>query len=164
MFGHFGFSYLGLIYMLMLIIPNIFWAMNKPVGYDPTKENKLLLALERTGQILCTTTVLLFSDYNPIELDTWIIWLFLSAAFMILYEINWIRYFRSSQTVHDFYRSIFVIPVPGAVLPIVSFLLLGIYGKVVWLVISSIVLGIGHIGIHLQHLQQLNSDSYNNRF
>jgi hypothetical protein len=34
-----------------------------------------------------------------------------------------------------------------------AFLLLGIYGKVIWLIASVIVLGIGHIGIHIQHLK-----------
>ena len=149
--GHFGFSYVGLTYMLTLTIPNIVWAQNKPKGYDPSNENKLLLAFERTGQVLCTVTVLFFSDYNPKILEPWTIWFFSSVSFMILYVVFWIRYFKSSQTVNDFYRSFFFIPVPGATLPVVAFFLLGIYGKVIWLVVSSIIIGIGHIGIHLQH-------------
>ena len=157
MSGHLGFSYIGLIYMLMLIVPNSIWARNKPKGYDPSNENKWLLAFERTGQILCTGTVLFFCDYNPKTFEPWTIWFFLSATCMILYVIYWIRYFRSSQTVYDFYRSFLAIPVPGATLPVVAFFLLGIYGKVIWLIISSIVIGIGHIGIHLQHLKRLNN-------
>lgn len=39
---------------------------------------------------------------------------------------------------------------------VVAFLLLGIYGRVIWLIISIIILGIGHIGIQLQHLKELN--------
>ena len=155
MFGHIGFSYIGLIYLLMLFVPNMIWVRNKPQGYDPSNENKWLLAFERTGQALCTITILSFSDFNPTVFEPWIIWFVLSATCMILYEINWIRYFRSNRTVHDFYRSIFAIPVPGATLPVIAFFLLGIYGKVIWLVISSIIIGIGHIGIHLHHLKLL---------
>ena len=70
---------------------------------------------------------------------------------MLLYEISWIRYFLSEHTEKNFYRSLFGIPVPGASLPVIAFLLLGIYGKVIWLIISIIILGIGHIGIHIQH-------------
>jgi hypothetical protein len=33
--------------------------------------------------------------------------------------------------------------------------LLGIYGKVIWLMISVVILGIGHIGIHLQHRKNI---------
>ena len=43
MLGHFGFSYVGLIYLLMLFIPNIIWSKNQPIDYDTTHENKCVL-------------------------------------------------------------------------------------------------------------------------
>lgn len=156
MFGNFGFSYIGLIYLLMLWIPNSFWARRKPEGYDPSGESKFLLITERSGQVLCTASILLFTDYNPTSVNLWIIWFFMSAALMLLYGLNWIRYFRSRQTVGDFYRSILGIPAPGATLPVIAFLLLGIYGRVIWLIVSSVILGVGHIGIHLQHIKDLS--------
>ena len=51
MLGHFGFSYIGLLYMLMLQVPNLMWARRKPAGYDPSGENKVLLVFERAGHI-----------------------------------------------------------------------------------------------------------------
>ena len=156
MLGHFGFSYVGLIYMLMIEVPIIMWARRKPAGYDSSGENRILLAFERNGQVLCTATILFFNDYNPRSLEPWTAWLFVSAALMILYEIYWVRYFRSKQTVRDFYRSMLGIPAPGATLPVAAFLLLGIYGRVMWLIISAVILGVGHIGIHMQHIKKLS--------
>lgn len=156
MLGNFGFSYIGLIYMLMLQIPNIMWAKHKPEGYDPSGENKVLLIFERIGQVLCTASILLFTDYNPRSFEPWTAWFIASVLLMTLYEIYWVRYFRSKQTVNDFYRPLLGIPAPGATLPIVAFLLLGIYGKVIWLIVSSVILGVGHIGIHLQHIEGIN--------
>ena len=78
MLGHFGFSYVGLIFMIMLMVPNIIWAKNQPQGYTAENENKVL------------------------------------AVF-----------------------------------------LLGIYGKVIWMLIACVILGIGHIGIHWQHSKEL---------
>lgn len=153
MFGNFGFSYIGLIYLLMLWIPNSLWARRLPADYDPSGENKVLLVLERIGQVLCTASILLFTDYNPRILAPWTTWFVISVVLMVLYEIYWLRYFRSKQTVNDFYRPLFGIPAPGATLPVVAFLLLGIYGKVICLMVSSVILGIGHIGIHLQHIK-----------
>ena len=153
--GTFGFSYIGLIYLLMLWIPNSLWARRLPKGYDPSGENKVLLVLERIGQVLCTASILLFTDYNPQTIEPWTAWFIISAAMMILYEVFWLRYFRSKRTVSDFYHPFFGIPAPGATLPVIAFLLLGIYGKVIWLIISSVILGIGHIGIHLQHIKDL---------
>jgi len=157
MIGHFGFSYVGLIYMLMIEIPNIMWARRKPEGYDPSGENKTLLGFERVGQVLCTASILLFTDYSPRRFEPWTLWFAASAALMVLYEVYWIRYFRSSQTVKDFNRPLFGIPAPGAALPVAAFLLLGIYGRVIWLIIATVVLAIGHIGMHLQHIQDLKA-------
>lgn len=75
---------------------------------------------------------------------------------MILYELYWMRYFRGGHTLHDFYKRFRGVPIPGASLPIVAFLLLGIYGKVIIMILSTILLGIGHIGIHLQHIRKLS--------
>ena len=47
------------------------------------------------------------------------------------------------------------VPMAGATLPVAAFLLLGIYGQVIWMVLSAAVLGIGHIGIHWQHRRAL---------
>lgn len=33
--------------------------------------------------------------------------------------------------------------------------LLGVYGKVLWLMLSVMILGIGHVGIHLQHRKEI---------
>lgn len=153
--GHFGFSYIGLIYMLLLQIPNILWARNKPVGYDPSGENKALLIFERVGQVLCTAAVLFFNDTNPRGWETWIAWLIASVSLMVLYECYWIRYFHGKRTLTDFYRPFLGVPAPGATLPAAAFLLLGIYGKLIWLIIASVILGIGHIGIHIQHIKKL---------
>ncbi|WP_312476733.1 hypothetical protein [Neobacillus sp.] len=155
MLGHLGFSYIGLIYLLMLFIPNIIWSKNQPIDYDYTQENKILLLFERVGQICCSCSVVIFSDFNIASFSAWSFWLLASFLLMILYEICWVRYFTNEYTEENFYRSFYRIPVPLASLPVTAFLLLGIYGKVVWLIASSIILGIGHIGIHIQHLKAI---------
>ena len=155
----FGFSYIGLIALLMLYIPNWIWVNHKPKDYEiyALGENRVLLALERIGQVAVTVFALVSANLNIYELTPWIIWLILAFLVLIFYEIAWIRYFKSTRTMSDFYQSFLGIPVPLATLPIVGFLLLGIYGMSMPLIISSIILGIGHIGIHLNHLKEVRS-------
>lgn len=74
-----------------------------------------------------------------------------------MYELNWLKYFKSNHTLKNFYSRFCGIPVVGATLPVIAFFLLGIYGKIIWLIISVIILGIGHIGIHMQHLNELKN-------
>ena len=154
---NFGFSYIGLIFLLMLMIPNIIWSKNKPKDYDKyaENENKVLLSLERIGEFAVSCLVLIFSDFNLQGISIWLLWIVAAFGLMILYELYWIRYFRSEKTMRDFYSSYLGVPVAGATLPVLAFLLLGIYGKNLPLIISTVVLGIGHIGIHLMHKKQL---------
>lgn len=156
MLGHLGFSYIGLIWLLMLTAPNLIWAKNLPRGYTHQKENRVLLAFERVGQILTTCTALIFSDFNIRPFTPQSLWLIGSFALMVAYECWWVRYFKSEKRLKDFYVSFLGVPVAGATLPVAAFFLLGLYGDVVWLMLSVIILGIGHIGIHLQHLREIS--------
>ena len=154
---HFGFSYIGLMFLLMLMIPNIIWSKNKPKDYNKyvINENKTLLLFERIGEMLVTCISLLFSDFNINKISNWSSILLIAFILMILYEIYWIRYFKSNKTMKDMYSSLLRIPVAGATLPVFAFLLLGIYGKNVFLIMATIILGIGHIGIHLNHRKEV---------
>ena len=141
----------------MLMVPNILWAKNKPKDYEKYvgNENKILGVLERIGEVLVSTIVLIFSDFNLREWTPWGIWLVISFVLLILYEIYWIRYFKSEKTMKDQYRSFLFFPVAGASLPVLAFFLLGIYGRNIFLLVAVIILGIGHIGIHLAHEREV---------
>lgn len=153
---NFGFSYIGLIFLLMLMIPNIIWSKNKPKDYDKyaENENKILLIFERIGEISVSCISLIFSDFNINNLSVRSLFLIIAFLMMMLYEVYWIRYFKSEKTMKDMYSSIIGVPVAGSTLPVLAFLLLGIYGKNLPLIISTVVLGIGHIGIHINHKKE----------
>lgn len=96
-------------------------------------------------------TVLVFEDFNIHPGCGRTVFLVLSFGAMLMYEMYWCRYFKSKKSMADFYSSFMGIPVAGASLPVTAFVLLGIYGKNPLLILSAVVLGIGHIGIHLKH-------------
>ena len=154
---HLGFSYVGVIFLAMLIIPNLFWTKHQPKDYEKyvENENKILLMLERIGEALVSVLCLIFSDFNFRQITPWSIFLFLAFLLMILYEAYWIRYFRSDKTMADFYRSLLGVPVAGATLPVAAFALLAVYGKNIFLGVAVMILGIGHIGIHLNHQKEI---------
>lgn len=157
MIGHFGFSYIGLIFLMLLFIPNIIWTRKKPQGYISENEDKVLLFFERLGEVLTMVVVLVFNDFNLCSWSSWNWWLVAALVLMLLYELWWIRYFQSEQNLSDFYSNFLGILLAGATLPVISFFLLGIYGKVIWFIVATIILGIGHIGIHMQHSKELES-------
>ena len=146
--------------MAMLIIPNIIYTKNQPKDREKyaAEENKVLQIFERIGEALVTCCALIFSDFNIGEISPWSLWLLGAFALMILYEIYWVRYFKSEKTTADFYRSLLGIPVAGASLPLAAFLLLGVYGRNIFMIISAVIFGIGHIGIHLNHRKEIGDD------
>ena len=154
----FGFSYVVLIFLAMLMLPNIIWTKNQPANYEKyvVNENKVLLVLERIGEVLVSCAVLIFSDFNFRSWSSWSWWLVAAFTLMVLYEIYWIRYFRSEKTMKDFYSSILGIPVAGATLPVLAFLLLAIYGRNIILGVAVLILGFWHIVIHLMHKKESN--------
>ncbi len=161
-----GFCITGLIFLLMLFIPNIVWARNgMPDGYRETagKENRLLLLLERAGEVGTTGALLIFPALDPcvkrlpegLFVGGRILFWILAVILMLLYECYWICYFSSSRKMEDFYSSFAGFPVAGATLPVLAVLILGIYARN-WIVIAvSVILGIGHIGIHLAHRREI---------
>ena len=95
-----GFSYIGLIFLLMLVIPNIIWSKAKPKNYEAyaKNENKVLLVFERVGEILVTCIALIFTDFNITEWSVSSLLLIIDFILMVLYEIYWIKYFKSDRT------------------------------------------------------------------
>lgn len=161
----FGFCVSGVIFLLMLFIPNIIWARKgMPEGYEEAskKENRILLLLERVGEVGATAVLPVFSVFDPcvkllpegLHIGNRIVFWILAFILMILYECYWIRYFKSEKRMEDFYSSFAGFPVAGASLPVIALLLLGIYGQNLILIVISVILGIGHIGIHLMHRKE----------
>ncbi len=58
--GRPGFSCVGLIFMLMLMGPNIIWMRTLPKAHVSASESRVLLAFERAGQVVVTCTALIF--------------------------------------------------------------------------------------------------------
>ena len=140
----------------MLFVPNLLWTKHRPKDYEQyvLNENKILLAFERIGEVAVTGLVLIFRDFNVQGWNLRLLWLLGAFLLMLLYEVFWIRYFRSDKTMQDFYSSLLGIPVAGATLPVIAVLFLAVYGRNPILFAAGVVLGIGHIGIHINHKKE----------
>lgn len=153
----FGFSITGLIYLLLLFVPNIIFLKHRPSGFSELPaEDRILGILERIGEVGITMIAPISKNLNPQGLSPWLTVFIASAVFMLLYELWWLRYFKSQKRLEDLFSSFIGIPVAGATLPVIAFFLLAIYGKSPHLMLFVIPLGIGHIGIHLNHRKELS--------
>ncbi len=96
----FGFSYIGLIFLALLMVPNILWTKNQPKDYEKYvgDENKILLLLERTGEVLVTCTALVFADFNIKGLSVRLLWL-AAAGILGLGLLRSLFFFLTNQTI-----------------------------------------------------------------
>ncbi len=152
-----GISVVGSVFLLMLFTPNIIWSKNQPAGYEESakRENKTLLALERTGEVLSCIFVVTDRRLDRFSLSPRLGYIILALILMTLYELYWIKYFRSSRTLADMYSDYCGFPLAGASLPVFSVFLLGVYSRNVFLIAAAVILGIGHIGIHSMHKKEI---------
>ena len=152
----FGFSVVGVIFLLMLFVPNIRWAKNQPRGYEElaSHENKTLLMFERIGQVLTTCSAVVFVCPRGLSFP-WLLLLVVAFSLMVLYEVAWVRYFKDGEKLDGMYQPLGPIPVPIASLPVAAFLLLGVWYQSPIAVAAAAILGVGHIGIHVGHLREL---------
>nr|WP_303818827.1 hypothetical protein [Ruminococcus flavefaciens] len=155
-----GISVVGIVFLLMLFIPNIIWSKNQPEGYEEAskRENKVLLSLERAGEALVSTLVLIDRRLDSFSLSPRSGYMILALIIMLLYELYWRKYFRSSRTLADMYSDYCGFPLAGASLPVFAVFLLGIYACNVFLTAAAVILGIGHIGIHLMHKKDIEKE------
>ncbi|MGI6217615.1 MAG: hypothetical protein ACOYIK_08395 [Coriobacteriales bacterium] len=151
-----GISPVGILFLAALFVPNIIWARDLPEGYEELSrgESRVLLILERVGQVLTTVAAIIFVPTDEFGWPS-LAWLLVALVLMILYEIAWARYFRHGRSLGYMYAPLGPIPVPIATLPVIAFILLGIWCGSPVLVLSAAILGVGHIGIHARHYREL---------
>lgn len=152
----FGFSIIGVIFLAMLFVPNILWARNQPSGYAELSKHEcpVLLMLERIGQVATSCAAVVFVCPQDLSMP-WLLWLVAATILMLLYETAWLRYFKGGGELELMYAPLGPIPVPLASLPVAAFILLGVWYQSPVAVAGAIILGIGHIGIHLEHLREI---------
>lgn len=157
---HFGFSYCGLLFLCMLLVPNIAFTRFLPADFGEysKKERKLLLILERVGEAGMVCLLPIFREHDLQELAPRALLLGAALVLMGLYEVYWLRYIRSDRTMTALYRPLFGIPLPGAVLPVAAGLLVSVYGRNIFLFAAAVCLGIGHVGIHFAHWKEVQND------
>lgn len=152
MMERFGFSWLGVAFVVALFVPNIVWARRRPRSADPQwGQSTVMLSLERLGQVLICAAAITCAK---LQLGPWraASQLVVAAAiFMLAYEVWWFRYFKAHRGDPGFYTGFQYIPMSGASLSLASFLLLGIFAQDLLLIASVGILAIGRAGVDQEH-------------
>lgn len=140
-----GFSLLGLAVSLAIFLPNLLLI---PFPPRPKLESpavpRVLLVFERAGQALCMT-VPAITAAGPIARG----WAVPVVLAVLAYGALWIRYLRRGRPASALFDTVFGIPVPMALAPVVAFLGAAAWLQNPWIALAAVILAIGHIPMSL---------------
>lgn len=140
-----GFSIRGLLIIIAIFIPNVFYFIFPPKNCpSETKDlSPIFTIFENIGRF-SFFIVLPLSKSNFIDgnID---IWFYLMLISIVAYYLLWIRYAVSERTFACLFKPLWNIPVPMAIFPVFAFLFASLWGQSIYLGIISIIFAIGHI-------------------
>lgn len=140
------FNPFGLFFILMMLLPNILYAVRFRRDAKRLKEceNRFMVCMEQIGRYL-SMFLMIFDigmlEYGFFSFDTITVYLIVNLLLLTAYSVIWIAYFLG-QT---FQKSMLL-----AIIPTAMFLFSGIIMRHVLLIASAVIFGVGHIYVTYQ--------------
>ena len=133
------FNFYGLIFIAVIMIPNIIFAMKHKDGFVNKYKNKAVETLEQVGRIGCF--VFIFFNIQPAVLGYWfkggwVAYLVSGAVLTVAYVLGWIVFRNESSVRKSMYLSI---------VPSVLFIVCGVFTLNIPLMVSSLIFTPCHI-------------------
>lgn len=146
-----GFSPLGFVVSVFVLAPTLLLAPFPPRGPAPPLQLPPALAwTERVGQALC---VVVPAATAPGEIVWW--WALPGIAALLGYHALWVRYLATGRRRAALYDTVWRVPVPMAVLPVVVFLATAGLLSNPSIAVAAVVLAAGHIPASLSAARAL---------
>ena len=139
------FNVFGLIFMAVILIPNILFAVKCKDGFENKWKNRTVETVEQIGRFGCFGFMIFnipgtwFGWWSD---EAFAVWLVVDALLVGLYCLVWIVCFRKSSV----FRALAL-----SILPSVLFLFSGIMTRSVLLTISALLFAPAHIAISWQN-------------
>jgi hypothetical protein len=134
-----GFSLLGLVIGLAILAPNVLLAIAPPRGGIPTAGSPgvVFTVFERLGQVGCLV-LLAITPASPSP------WLIAVGAGIAAYWALWARYVVRREF-WWLYAPVLRIPIPMAVVPVLTFASAAAWLWSPWLALATLALAVGHL-------------------
>ncbi len=141
--------YSGWLITLAIALPNLLWVIfpprSKPVRptSPPGQVTRLMEIVDRIGQ----ASVLVIPFYYNLKIETTVDMLLFAVLLSTLgvYYAGWVRYMIKGRDLVWYYRSLWGLPIPMHILPVIYFLAASGLLHSIPLAIATILFGIGHI-------------------
>lgn len=131
----------GLVFMIVIMIPNIVFAIRCKDGFENNRKNKLVETLEQIGRFGCFGTMIInipgtwFGWWSD---EAFAVYLLVDTSLLIVYCVIWIVCFKKNSV----FRALSL-----SIIPSVIFLFSGIMSRSVLLIIAALIFAPCHIMI-----------------
>ena len=135
----------GTIFIVVIMVPNIIYAIKCKEGFENKWNNKIVELIEQIGRFGCFAFMVInipgtwFGRWSD---EAFAIYLIVNTLLVIVYCIIWIIMFRKNTIFKALALSI---------IPSVVFLFSGIMGRAILLILSSILFAPAHILISVKN-------------
>ena len=145
-----SFSWIGLVIFALPMLINIVYVMFPPAGKaeQTSAVTHWVEIVEQISRIAYLFAVTLLVSRDKLGFRSG--WLYLAAAFLVLYYAVWLRYFIGGQEIVLLSRSFLFVPLPLAVFPVLYFLCAAIWLHNLPAAIIMVIFGAAHLTVSLQ--------------
>lgn len=142
------FSPFGLCFMLVILIPNVIFALKQKGGFENKFSNKALELFENIGRYGCFIFMVFnlpFTWFGFSSDEAFAVYLIANIILTLAYILIWIFCFRRNSL----FRAVSL-----SVIPSLIFLLSGILSRSVLLIISAVIFAPCHIIISVKNVKE----------
>lgn len=138
----------GLIFIIVILIPNIIFAIRRRDGFVNKWKNKYAEAAEQIGRVGCFVFMIINIPgtwFGWRSDEAFAVYLIADTVLVMLYCLTWIVYFKKSSVFGALALS---------VIPSILFLFSGIMSRSVLLIIASVIFAPNHIVISYKNAKK----------
>lgn len=141
-----SFFWIGLVIFALPMLINIAYVMFPPAG--KAEQIHWIEIVEQISRIAYLFAVTLLVSRDKLGFRSG--WLYLAAAFLILYYAVWFRYFMGGREISLLSCSFLFVPMPLAVFPVLYFLCAAIWLHNLPAAIIMVIFGAAHLTVSIQ--------------
>ena len=145
-----SFSWIGLVIFALPMLINIVYVMFPPAGKaeQTSAVTHWVEIVEQISRIAYLFAVTLLVSRDKLGFRSG--WLYLAAAFLILYYAVWLRYFMGGREIALLNRPFLLVPMPLAVFPVLYYLCAALWLHNFPAAMIMTVFGAAHLTVSLQ--------------
>ena len=145
-----SFSWIGLVVFALPMIINIAYAVFPPAkkAEQTAAAARWIEIVEQISRIAYLAAITLLVSRKAVGIRS--VWLWLSAVFLVLYYIVWIRYFAGGREIALLNRPFLFVPMPLAVFPVLYYLCAAVWLHNSPAVILMTVFGAAHLTVSIR--------------